>query len=237
MAAYYVELMRETQKEGPYFIGGWCYGGIVAVEMAKQLRRAGDKAALVAVMDAMAPKPTSLLHPYYADRLRSFFGMGLRGQARYIKDKIDIYRGDGARSLTDMLEVEVSDGPLANRAQVSDTNLRAFRDYRALRYPGKLTLFRATEALKGTVPDRFLGWSSLAESLDVFEIPTSHASILHDPHVKVLARYLKQAMDRAGAAAMSSSGAASRSIAPQPPSFRSVALSARGLGARLALHA
>jgi amino acid adenylation domain-containing protein len=235
MAASYVELMRETQKEGPYFIGGWCYGGIVATEMAQQLRRAGDRAALVAVMDAMAPKPTSLLHPYYADRLRSFLAMGLRGQARYIRDKLDIYRGDGARSLTDMLEVEVSDGPLANRAQVSDTNLKAFRDYRVERYPGKLTLFRATEVLKGAVPDRFLGWSSLAESLDVFEIPTSHASILHDPHVKVLARYLKQAMDRAGAATMGT-GTASRSIPPQPPSFRSVTLSARGLGAGVALH-
>jgi len=43
MAAHYVELMRARQPRGPYFLGGWCYGGIIALEMAQQLRAAGEE--------------------------------------------------------------------------------------------------------------------------------------------------------------------------------------------------
>ena len=35
MAAHYVKLMRRFQPKGPYYLGGWCFGGNVALEMAR----------------------------------------------------------------------------------------------------------------------------------------------------------------------------------------------------------
>jgi thioesterase domain-containing protein len=197
MAAYYIEQIRANQPKGPYFLGGWCYGGIVAVEMARQLMEQGEVVGMVAAMDAMAPRPDALFHPYYADKLRAFTDLGPRRQLQYLKEKLDVLKNGREKSMIEMLEVEVSSGPLANRAHVSEVNLSAIKKYRAKRYPGRLTLLRAAEPLKATVPDRFMGWSSLAEVLDIYELPATHAAILHEPHVKKLAQNLREAMDAA----------------------------------------
>lgn len=196
MAAYYIEQIRSVRPKGPYYLGGWCYGGIVAVEMARQLIESGEEVGIVAVMDAMAPRPETILHGYYIDRMRAFVEMGPRQQLQYLREKVDRARGKAdEKSLVEMLEVEVSSGPLANRAIVSNINLAAVRKHRARRFPGLITLFRASEPLRGTVPDRCMGWQSLADELEIYEVPATHAEILHQPQVKRLAEKLRSAMD------------------------------------------
>jgi hypothetical protein len=46
MAAHYLEEIRQVQSESPYILGGWSMGGIVAFEMAQQLRRCEEEVAL-----------------------------------------------------------------------------------------------------------------------------------------------------------------------------------------------
>jgi amino acid adenylation domain-containing protein len=55
MAAYYVEAMKTVQPEGPYFIGGWSLGGIIAFEMARQLFAQDQKVEQLLVLDSSAP--------------------------------------------------------------------------------------------------------------------------------------------------------------------------------------
>src|SRR4029077_19024829 len=55
MATRYVEALREVQPEGPYHLGGWSMGGIVAFEMALQLTARGHRVATLAIIDAHAP--------------------------------------------------------------------------------------------------------------------------------------------------------------------------------------
>ncbi len=55
MAARYIEALRKVQPKGPYFLGGWSFGGLVAFEMAQQLEKAGEEVALLAMLDAAAP--------------------------------------------------------------------------------------------------------------------------------------------------------------------------------------
>jgi acyl transferase domain-containing protein/thioesterase domain-containing protein/acyl carrier protein len=55
MARYYIEAIRAVQPRGPYFIGGFSFGCLVAFEMAQQLRRAGQTLGLVALVDEPAP--------------------------------------------------------------------------------------------------------------------------------------------------------------------------------------
>lgn len=55
MAAYYLQSVREAQPEGPYYLGGLCFGGIVALEMALQLRSAGESVACLAILDSLQP--------------------------------------------------------------------------------------------------------------------------------------------------------------------------------------
>ena len=55
MAAYYINAMRTVQAEGPYLLGGWSMGGVVAFEMAQQLHAQGQRAALLALLDTRIP--------------------------------------------------------------------------------------------------------------------------------------------------------------------------------------
>ncbi len=61
LAAYYVEEIRSIQSEGPYHLGGWCVGGIIAYEMARQLQQSGQEIALLALLDSapLPPEPVS----------------------------------------------------------------------------------------------------------------------------------------------------------------------------------
>ncbi len=55
MAADHIKTMRSVQPHGPYLLGGHCTGGMVALEMALQLQRIGERVAVLAVGDAWSP--------------------------------------------------------------------------------------------------------------------------------------------------------------------------------------
>ena len=59
MAAHYLEKIRAMQPEGPYLLGGWSMGGMVAYEMARQLREGGEGVEMLAVLDCEAPSVDS----------------------------------------------------------------------------------------------------------------------------------------------------------------------------------
>jgi len=54
IAAKYVEILRDYQPEGPYILGGWCYGGVVAHEMAYQLQTMGEEVRHLMMFDSHA---------------------------------------------------------------------------------------------------------------------------------------------------------------------------------------
>ena len=51
VAAHFLRGLRDVQPAGPYLLGGYCFGGVVAVEMAHQLEQAGEEVALLALFN------------------------------------------------------------------------------------------------------------------------------------------------------------------------------------------
>ena len=193
MAACYVEVMRSLQPEGPYQLVGWCYGGVVVFEMAQQLLRAGQTVGFVGLIDAHAPRPGLTHYGWYLDRLRAIAGLDPKRFGAYASRKLDGWFGSRQKRNARALEVQVSRGPLANREAVSSVNLRAVRAYQPSFYPGRVTLFRRTEPAPGIAEDPWLGWRHLVGQLDVVPIATAtHQSILRMPHVRALARSIRE---------------------------------------------
>jgi amino acid adenylation domain-containing protein len=58
LATQALEEIRTVQPEGPYYLAGHCFGGIVMFEMAQQLRNQGEKVALLVLIDSYAPSTT-----------------------------------------------------------------------------------------------------------------------------------------------------------------------------------
>ncbi len=80
---------------------------------------------------------------------------------------------------------------------VRETNIRANSRYVAKAYPGRITLFWATERLAESSDPR-LSWKELAGAgLEVREVPGDHLSMMREPHVQVLAQQLKACLDAA----------------------------------------
>ena len=53
MAAEYLRAVKARQADGPYYLCGYSFGGLVAFEMARRLRESGDEVALVGLFDTM----------------------------------------------------------------------------------------------------------------------------------------------------------------------------------------
>ena len=60
MVAAHLAELRSLQPEGPYFLGGYCLGGLLALEAAQQLSAAGEEVALVVLIQADEPHLCSL---------------------------------------------------------------------------------------------------------------------------------------------------------------------------------
>ncbi|HEX6865428.1 MAG TPA: thioesterase domain-containing protein, partial [Thermoanaerobaculia bacterium] len=77
MAARYVREVRVAQPEGPYLLGGWSSGGVVAFEMARQLVAAGEEVERVILIDSLAPDGDGELDEAV---LRGLFGVEVPGE-------------------------------------------------------------------------------------------------------------------------------------------------------------
>jgi thioesterase domain-containing protein len=55
MAQQYLAEIRRIQRKGPYLLGGYCYGGLVAMEMSRLLKQVGESVSLLALIDTSSP--------------------------------------------------------------------------------------------------------------------------------------------------------------------------------------
>jgi thioesterase domain-containing protein/acyl carrier protein len=200
MASHYIEEMRRVQPRGPYLIAGYSGGGLVAFEMAHQLRAAGEEVALLAMLDTFAP---TFLHKTSLDRvwwfLRGVRANGAPFVVRWLRVKarrrfLRLVRGAADMPLAreqlpaDSQTVDLGDAFVAAQNRYI---LRPLADV-------PVDMFRATlRAEDGYVP-RDMGWGPYAlGGVRVWEVPGGHESMCLEPNVHVLSAHLRQAIERA----------------------------------------
>ena len=213
MAAHYVRTIKGLQPAGPYYLGGYCFGGIVAYEMARQLGTSGDRVALVAILEGYAPVGEGERNEVWREwRLAINF---LRALPYWLRDYLQLGRMQMRARNRRMLRVarkrlsrlagvraeldahDVLDGVSSWPAQlqrVVETHLAAARRYSPTPYAGRIVLFRTPHRLL-QAPELDMGWSRLStEPVDVQMITGSHGTILEEPHVRVLAERLRASL-------------------------------------------
>jgi thioesterase domain-containing protein/acyl carrier protein len=84
MAEQYIKALRVVQPHGPYLLGGWSFGGLVAFEMAQQLQRAGHQVALLALIDTQAP--IASYKPSFWDVLKFLLTTAVRSTLPFLLD-------------------------------------------------------------------------------------------------------------------------------------------------------
>ena len=138
MAAYHIRKIRALQPRGPYLLGGMCAGGVIAFEMALQLQAQGERAALIALLDAA--DPAAALKPW-----------------RFAKERLDRMAGElkRAQAVSPARRLIWLAGSLARRAR----NFAAYqvgKNWREIRDRTRMRVLRACLD-RGRLPPRFLG--------------------------------------------------------------------------------
>ena len=187
-ARHYLIHLRSIQPHGPYNLGGGCYGGLVAFEMACQLRQLGETIDVLALIDAenpaysrQIPKMEALYFEmsFIARRtihhLRQWKFIGSSGKHHYmggriklgwraLKEVIGILRE--GKSAFDESEANVEKRPLdkssddfeATLEVVRQASVQAGKRFMPKPYDGHLMVFRAKQRTADPYSDRALGW-------------------------------------------------------------------------------
>ena len=183
IAAYYIKEIKTVQPRGPYFVGGYSLGGIVAYEIAQQLRASGEPVGLLALLDT------------YAGNLASISSTVLRLLMR--PSRQTLFR-DLPTIATETIQRRFKSLTMSRVLKhVQQTNQTAGDRYVLRPYGGKITLFRASEASLRSFEDLYSTWTKLAgEGLEVQKITGNHKGILVTPQVDQLAAKLKACIDQ-----------------------------------------
>ncbi|HEU0299899.1 MAG TPA: amino acid adenylation domain-containing protein, partial [Longimicrobium sp.] len=194
MAAYYVEAVRRFRPRGPYRLGGWSFGGVVAWEMARQLRAAGEEVDLLAMLDT-SPLTAETIEADPRDPAEVMMQTigGYAGWMAAERITVDEVRHLPPREMALAMIRQVDDPRLLpeSRAEVilaltrvRSANLQAQAGYALRPYEGHLTYFRtegSAEAPLQASADEF--WGSRAGGVTVVPVTGNHGTILHEPHV------------------------------------------------------
>lgn len=200
MAALYLEEIRRVQPKGPYFFGGYSFGGAIAFEMAQQLAAQAEEESTVVLFDTIfafrnldGSRSHAAISLSTSVALRDFFRVPASQRWSYF-----------LRMITVPVRAFRRKRHVANLPQivkeVRAACLEAEREYRPQLYAGRVILFRSSYKALGQVGDPRAGWNQVAShGLEVFEIDGNHENILLEPQVRQVAKHLKTCLESASA--------------------------------------
>ena len=238
MAAKHRRALRGVRPHGPYFIGGFCLGGLVAYELAQQLIHDGEKVEMLLVIDA-APEDKTLRV------LRDLTAMAARLLRWSDAAQIDHFRQWALRrtqfslwyeekvpekmrlvtrqirhrlvSAFGLLQRQVRNGnragdleaELSQERDVPSAFLWASAGYRPRPYPGRMSVL-LSEDLLHRGDDLARAWQQLAPKVTVHPLTGSHLECI-TAHVDNLAETIEHCLPHSG---LSSSEERSDDISP-----------------------
>jgi thioesterase domain-containing protein len=202
MAEHYLEAMREVQPNGPYQLGGWSFGGLVAFEMARRLSAEGQEVTALVLLDTVVPWgawtpmgeheivlsiASELKLPITAEQLQPLEAAAIPARMGEVIEEAGLAsRGRGEHLIRRYMTTFKAASLASER-------------YAAGPLHGSLTLLRAADA--GGTSEADFDWGRVcAKPITVYTVPGRHDDMVRPPHVEELARVLRSVLDAAGGA-------------------------------------
>jgi thioesterase domain-containing protein/acyl carrier protein len=211
MARVYIQAIQTIQASGPYYLGGWSMGGVIAFEMAQQLSSQGQTVALLSLIDSYSPILLNSVNNeenYSESRLEEIneslnivysFVRDLTGMFNqpipFSEDELAHLTSDELLAhfltwskQTNVLPPELGEEQIKNWFAVFQTNRQALFNYFPKAYQGKTIFFGAEESsLKNP------GWHGIINNLESQWISGDHYSLIKNPILaEKLNSYLQQ---------------------------------------------
>jgi amino acid adenylation domain-containing protein len=199
LASYCLSDIQKRQPHGPYFLGGYSFGGLLVFEIAQQLTNRGEQVGMVVLLDAEEWNHKRRLAAGTSSSLRRtqilarFSRMCRPGEFTALGESVRRHAAQLACAVCASVAC-----PTPNRlVRLEDMNFFRAGRYVPQVYPGRLMLIRACPNVKRPGEEYELGWRGLAAGgIEVLDTPGEHLEITQEPHVRVLAKKLKQCLDQ-----------------------------------------
>jgi thioesterase domain-containing protein/acyl carrier protein len=207
IAKHYLAALRAVRPHGPYLLGGYSFGAVVAFEMAHQLRNEGEGVPLLFMLDP--PGKTKEPVPPLRDRWRQYFGKlagrAPRGKAEVVLRSIFTAARDYVKGRTAAIGKRVTRfrwtsylksgrllPPSLRSPYILDVYRSALRSYTPQPYSGPVTIYKAGN-MPYTSP---MNWQELMTGeFQIHEGAGSHMDLMMESPVAVWASKLKEALD------------------------------------------
>jgi len=200
MAAHYVKAMRDFHPDGPYLLGSWSMGVIIAYEVARQLAEQGREVAFLGLLD-QGPELSSEEPEDQAAYLVEVFGKQLPlsvDHLRQLDEEEQIKHIWQVAKRANLVMPDITLEQFHNFIHILSTHTNAWRKYEPQPFPGKITLFRAQEQGDNAPEDPDMGWARLAQQgVEIVDVPGNHLTMIHEPHVQVLAEKMQECLAKA----------------------------------------
>jgi amino acid adenylation domain-containing protein len=204
MAGAYIHEMRQEQPRGPYQICGSSSGGVIAFEMAQQLRAAGERVSTLVMLDTyrVGPPPHPVVKALASSSLHSLvmrfdlhFGQLVvrtpREGLTYLADRLR-GRVHGTAGLAAVIKAAT---PVVRR--VIEAHQRALTAYVPRPYPGSVVMLLSRDMPNRASYDERLAWADLLEQgLTLRFAPGTHQTLLDEPHVHEVAVIIGRCLNR-----------------------------------------
>ncbi|HTD87909.1 MAG TPA: alpha/beta fold hydrolase, partial [Candidatus Binatia bacterium] len=216
MAVRYAKDLCAFQSKGPYYLGGYCFGGYVAYEMARYLENQGEQVGLLLLIDSAAPNSDYERVPWWRPAfyprftlnsthwLVDFFALGARERRDFVQRKWGavkrkartLFANGSQPDVGFILEeyIDTTQFP-EHELELWRMHLTAGATYVPKPYGGRVTLLRTRGQPFFCSFDPQYGWGNLAlAGLEVRIVPGAHERIFMEPDVQILAREVKAAL-------------------------------------------
>jgi thioesterase domain-containing protein len=194
MAAEYVDAIRQVQPRGPYCVGGWSCGGIVAYEMACELARQGQQVALLAIVDAGLLYSFAVVRTLFSNENVPLFHLTKLDP----DDLLESFRQ--VSETAQLVPAGAGDAMTRRIFEIFRLNVEAVYRYRPQPYAGSATLLLAQEKFLNVRVRRgpLQEWSELcAGGVQRVLTAGNHLTLIHEPHVRELAGHLADSLAQA----------------------------------------
>jgi amino acid adenylation domain-containing protein len=209
MAADYIEAIRALQPEGPYLLGGWSMGGMIALEMVQQLHAQNQEVAILVLLDTVVPardaEPENelsdlLLMASFAEELGlspDQLDLSLERLSQLKLEEQLAYALDQAKARS-LVPPDMERAVINGLFQVFKANMLAHRKYVPQAPPCPTVLLKASEHFNGEGDEALERWKKIdAGRMSIHLVPGDHTSMLREPQVEILASHLKAGLDEA----------------------------------------
>jgi thioesterase domain-containing protein len=201
MAVDHIHDIQTVQPSGPYYLGGFCFGGLVAYEMARRLKEQNQEVAFLGLFDTRAPDEwipnTSSRSERFRARLQGLKGNGVPYLMRWIGDRTSFEANrlkESAKRIVGRLYLRRSGSvPMWLRGAVRGPHdVQAAFAYApgSFSFEGQLVLFQSEEELKPDEKEDW-GWNEIIHGeVRRIRVPGRHGEAFTDPHVEELAEVI-----------------------------------------------